>query len=266
MPDAADTTRETDEELNPDERPMSFLDHLEELRWTLVKSLVAFVIAFIISAVFFKDLARLLRLPLDRGLAENPESFTAITNTPMAVFSIYVTIPAIGGVVGALPFVLFFIGQFVGPALTPKEKRLLVPGGIIAIVLFLLGAAFSYFLLIPSIMKVSVELNAQLGTQLYWTIDKYYSMLLWIMLGMGLAFQFPLVVQVLIYLDIVSVEKLRSLRRIMFIACCLIAALITPTPDPFNMFMVALPLYLLYEAAILVGATFTARKAAARKI
>jgi sec-independent protein translocase protein TatC len=89
-------------------------------------------------------------------------------------------------------------------------------------------------------------------------------MLMWLMIGMGAAFQFPLVIQILVFLDFVSVPKLRSWRAAMFIACCVIAAVITPTPDPFNMMLVALPLYFLYEVALVVASAYTARKAAER--
>jgi sec-independent protein translocase protein TatC len=266
MSETSDTSESHDEPPNPAEKPMGFLDHLEELRWTLMKSVGAFLVAFIVAAVFFSELAQWLRWPLDRGLAEHPEAFKAITASPMAIFSIYMTIPAIGGVIGALPLVLYFIGQFVAPALTSREKRLLIPGFAVAVLLFLAGAAFSFFVLMPSVMKISVELNMELGTELYWTIDKYYSMLMWIMIGMGAAFQFPLLIQIAVYLDLVTVEKLRSWRRIMFITCCIISAIITPTPDPFNMMLVALPLYVLYEVALLFASSVTARRAKQRQL
>lgn len=250
---------------NPHEKPMGFLDHLEELRWTLMKSVGVFLVAFVISAFYFDKLTKLLRWPLERGLLEHPESYKSVTTTPMAIFSVYIAVPAIGAVTLALPFVLFFIGQFVAPALHAKEKKLLIPGFIAGVLLFLSGAAFSFFLLVPSIVKISVEMNANFGSELYWTPDNYFSMLMWLMIGMGAAFQFPLLIQVLVFLDFVSVTKLRSWRRIMFLVCLVVAAVITPTPDPFNMMLVALPLYLLYEAALIVAAAYTARKAAERQ-
>jgi sec-independent protein translocase protein TatC len=261
--DPGDETRD-DDSVSTDEAPMGFLDHLEELRWTLIKSFIAFAVAFVIAAFFFDRLADVLRWPLDRGLREHPESFKAVTNTPMAIFSVYIAIPMIGAVTLALPFVLYFIGQFVSPALKAKEKRLLIPGFFIGILLFLAGALFSYFLLVPSVVQISVELNTKLGSELYWTIDNYYSMLMWMMIGMGVAFQFPLLIQVLVFLDMVSVTRLRSWRRIMFIGCCIVAAFITPTPDPFNMMLVALPLYFLYEAALIVAAIYTVKRAQER--
>jgi sec-independent protein translocase protein TatC len=266
MAEPEPVTDEASSESNLHEKPMGFLEHLEELRWTLMKSVGVFLVAFVVSAIYFDELTKVLRWPLERGLLEHPENYKSVTTTPMAIFSVYIAVPAIGAVTLALPFVLFFIGQFVAPALHAKEKRLLVPGFFAGILLFLSGAAFSFFLLVPSIVKISVEMNANFGSELYWTPDNYFSMLMWLMIGMGAAFQFPLIIQVLVFLDFVSVAKLRSWRAAMFIVCCVIAAVITPTPDPFNMLLVALPLYFLYEVALIVGATYTAGKAAQRRV
>jgi sec-independent protein translocase protein TatC len=184
----------------------------------------------------------------------------------MAIFSVYIAVPAIGAVGLALPFILFFIGQFVAPALHTNEKRLLIPGCVAGVLLFVAGAAFSFFLLVPSIVKISVQMNVDFGSELYWTPDKYFSMLMWLMIGMGAAFQFPLVIQVVVFLGMVTVPTLRSWRRIMFVVCCIIAALITPTPDPINMMLVALPLYFLYEGALVFASLYTERKAAQRQM
>lgn len=243
------------------ERPMGFLDHLEELRWTLVKSLVVFLIGFILIAVFLKDTATVLNWPLNKGLEDDPDALKLITTTPMAIFSVFMMICFLGAVTMALPFILFFVGQFVAPALTRKEKRLLVPACIGAVVLFLAGGAFSYFLLVPSVVRVSAMFNATLGYELLWSADRYYSMLVWMVLGMGAAFQFPMVIQILIYLGILEVAQLRKWRRIAVLVFFIIAAFITPTPDPVTQSMVALPLWLLYEGAIWIGALYTTRLA-----
>ncbi len=243
------------------ERPMGFLDHLEELRWTLVKSLIVFLIGFILIAVFLKDTATVLNWPLNKGLEDNPDALKLITTTPMAIFSVFMMICFLGAVTMALPFILFFVGQFVAPALTRKEKRLLVPACIGAVVLFLAGGAFSYFLLVPSVVRVSAMFNATLGYELLWSADRYYSMLVWMVLGMGAAFQFPMVIQILIYLGILEVAQLRKWRRIAVLVFFIIAAFITPTPDPVTQSMVALPLWLLYEGAIWIGALYTTRLA-----
>lgn len=258
--DEADTPAEP--QIEPDERVMGFLDHLEELRWTLIKSLIVFLIAFIFMAIFVTDAAHLLNWPMERGMREFPDSMRFVTTTPFGVFSVFMMICFLGAMTLALPFILFFVAQFVAPAMTTKEKRLLIPACVAALLLFLAGSMFSFFLLAPSVMRVSAYLNQVFGTELLLSADRYYSMIVWMVLGMGAAFQFPMVIQILIYLGLLSVQKLRSWRRYAILVFFLAAAFITPTPDPLNQTMVAVPLLLLYELSIWVGALYTTRIAA----
>jgi len=236
---------------------MSFLDHLEDLRWTLLKTVLVFMSAFILVAVFLPDTASVLNWPKDYATRDNPDQLRLITTTPLGIFSVFMMICFLGAVTISLPFILYFVGQFVAPALTKKESKVLLPVCAATVVLFLLGAAFSYFVLLPAIIKVSVYFNAQLGLELFYTADKYYSMVMWTVVGMGGAFQFPMVIQILIYLELVTVKKLRSIRAIMFLVVLVASAIITPTPDPVTLFIVAMPLYLLYELAIWAGAVIT---------
>ncbi|MGH8016996.1 MAG: twin-arginine translocase subunit TatC [Opitutaceae bacterium] len=252
-------------EIQPDERVMGFLDHLEELRWTLAKALIVFVVAFILIAVFVIETSHLLNWPLEQGLKNYPDAARLITTTPFAVFSVYMLVCFLGAITLSLPFVLFFVGQFVAPALMPNERRLLFPACIGAVVLFLFGSLFSFLLLVPSVIKVSAYLNATFGLELLWSADRYYSMLVWMVLGMGAAFQFPMILQILVYLGLVSVAQLRKWRRIAVLVFFVVAAFITPTPDPLNQAMVALPLWLLYELAIWVAAGYTTRLAIASR-
>lgn len=232
---------------------MGFLDHLEELRWTIGKSLIVFAIIFVVMAVFLKDVAQILNWPLNRAFANAGEQTGLVTTSPMAVFSVYLQVCFLGGLFGSLPFVLFFIGRFVAPALNEREARVLLPACIISFILFIMGGAFAYFVLVPSAIKVSVYFNALLGFDLIWSADRYYGLLVWMVLGMGAAFQFPMVIQILVYLGIVDVPKLKSIRRIMIVVFFVISAIITPTPDPLTQCMVAGPMIILYELSIYVA-------------
>ena len=146
----------------------------------------------------------------------------------------------------AAPFILFFIGQFVSPALNQKELKLVLPGALTAFLLFLAGAAFSFFLLVPSTIRVSLELNELLGFTQRWTPGNYYSLLMWLTVGVGAAFEFPLLIVLLVYLGMVSVAKLRSWWRHALVVIFIISAIVTPTPDPVTQTMLAVPLYALY--------------------
>lgn len=236
-------------------KPMGFLGHLEELRWTLIKCATVFAVFVTLIAYKLDDASQLLNWPLHQVQAEYPKLKTdLVTNSPMGVFTVIIDICLMGGVVLALPFWLFFLGQFVAPALTKKEIKVIVPTGLAALMLFLGGATFGYLLLTPSTIRVAFELNELLGYTVLWTADKYYSLLLWMTLGMGAAFEFPLLVVLAVYMGLIEVATLRHYRRHAIVVMFVIAAIVTPTPDPLNQCLFALPLIVLYELAIWVSA------------
>lgn len=236
-------------------KPMGFLGHLEELRWTLIKCAVVFAIFVTVIAYRLEDASTLLNWPLQQIQSEYPRLKTdLVTNTPMGVFTVIIDICLLGGVVLSLPFWLFFLGQFVAPALTRREMRVIVPTGLTAFALFLGGSAFGYYLLTPSTIRVAFELNELLGYTIMWTADKYYSLLMWMVLGMGAAFEFPLLVVLAVYMGLIEVATLRAYRRHAIVVMFVIAAIVTPTPDPLNQCLFALPLIVLYELSIWVSA------------
>jgi len=242
-------------------KPMGFLDHLEELRWTLLKCAIVFAIFVTVIAYRLDDASTLLNWPLDKVRPEFPHVKTEIvTNSPMSVFSVIIDICLIGGVIMSLPFWLFFVGQFVAPALTKRELGVIVPTGLAAFMLFLGGAAFGYYLLTPSTIRVAFQLNEMLGYNVMWTADRYYSLLIWLVLGMGGAFEFPLLVVLAVYMGLIEVATLRKYRKHAIVAMFIIAAVVTPTPDPVNQTLFAVPLIVLYEAAILVASRIKRRR------
>lgn len=244
-------------------KAMGFLEHLEELRWTLVKCAVVFAIAAGVIAYFMKDFNDVLLWPLHHVAAENPSlKLDLSTRSVMESFGIVIQLCGFGGLAAAAPFMIFFVGQFVAPALTKDELRLVAPTGLSAFLLFLLGASFGFFLLIPSTLRVSIELNSLLGFSTLWTPDSYYSLLVWLVFGVGLAFEFPLLIVMAIHFGLLEVKTLRRFRRHAIVAIFLIAAIVTPTPDPFTQCLFAAPLYFLYEVAIVVGARVQARREA----
>jgi sec-independent protein translocase protein TatC len=242
-------------------KPMGFLDHLEDLRMTLIKCAVVFAIFVTIIAYQLDVATDVLNWPLQQVQAEFPKlKNDLVTTSPMSVFSAVIDICLIGGVVLSLPFWLFFLGQFVAPALTKREMKVIIPTGFAAFVLFSIGTAFGYFLLTPSTIRVAFELNQMMGYTVMWTADKYYGLLMWMTLGMGAAFEFPLLVVLAVYMGLIEVATLRRYRRHAVVVIFIIAAVITPTPDPLNQCLFALPLIVLYEAAIWVSALIGARR------
>jgi sec-independent protein translocase protein TatC len=249
--------------VNPAEKPMGFLDHLEVLRWTLVKCVVAFAIMAGLVATFLGEFNDVLLWPLHHVQAENPKLVLDLgTTSIMEGFDVTIQLCAFGGLVMAAPFILIFGGQFVAPALSTKEASMALPVGLCALGLLLAGGAFGFFLLVPSTIRVSLELNELLGFTLRWTPASYYTLLVWLVLGVGVAFEFPLLIVLAIHLGFLSVETLRKYRRHAIVAIFLIAAIVTPTPDPITQSMFAAPLYVLYELAIIAGARVQKRREA----
>lgn len=261
-PDDVDYDAE-DGAFDPREKPMGFLDHLEELRWTLVKCAIAFAIAAGVIGFSLKRFNEVLLWPLHFVQRERPELELELnTRGIMESFGILFQLCGFGGLALAAPFMLFFVGQFVSPALTEKERRLVRPVGASAFGLFLLGAAFGFFVLVPSTLRVSLELSELLGFKTLWTPASYYSLLTWLVLGVGAAFEFPLLIVMAIHFGFLRVETLRKYRRHAIVAIFIIAAVVTPTPDPITQTIFAAPLYVLFEIAVLVGARMQRRREA----
>lgn len=244
------------------EKPMGFWDHLNELRGTIVKSLVVFVVCAALVAVFLRQFNQALLWPLKRMGGGEVELMTELgTISPMEVFTVIITMCVFGGLMLASPFILYFVGQFVAPALTEKELKAVLPLCFSAVVLFLLGAMFGFFLLVPATLEVSLKFHEMFGYTARWTAGNYYSLMSWLVIGVGATFEFPLLVILLVWLGILTTDFLRKYRRHAFVVIFVIAAIVTPTPDPIIQTMFALPLYALYEISILVSTRVEKRRA-----
>jgi sec-independent protein translocase protein TatC len=245
-------------------KPMGFLDHLEDLRWTLIKCAAVFVVAAALIGIYLKKFYTVLLWPLNSVRVDFPQFTTQlVTNSPMGIFSMLISICLVGGVALSLPFWFFFVAQFIAPALTKKEMKVLAPACLAALMLFLIGAAFGYFLLVPSTIEVSYQLHAFTGVDPMWTADKYFGLLTWLVLGVGVTFEFPLLIVLASYIGLVEVATLRKYRRHAVVVCFIISAIVTPTPDMVTQTLFAVPLCLLYEMSIWVSAFIGRRKAAA---
>lgn len=251
-----------DEEV-PEGEGMTFLQHLEEFRWTVAKSLIAFVIGVGCVALFISDIAQFLQMPLARayGSAELMKE-SLKTYRPMGVISVFVQIALLGGLTLSMPFVLYFVGCFIAPGLTEKERRVLRPACFAAFLLFLTGVAFAFFLILPVTLAFFVRLNLLFEFELFWAASEYYSMVVWFSLATGAFFQFPLIVVILVYLGVVSVELLRRSRRGVFVGLMIFAALLTPGGDFISLPLTTGFMYALYELAIWVGSRLERRKQA----
>jgi sec-independent protein translocase protein TatC len=233
---------------------MGFWEHLDELRGTIIKSVIAFIIGAALVGYFLKEFNHWVMWPLNSIQQEKAIVIELGVMKIMEVFTMIIQVCVLGGLLLAAPAILFFVGQFVAPALTEKEMKAVLPMCISAFLLFLLGASFGFFLLMPKTIEVSLGLVQLFGYKINWTVGDYYSTLSWLVLGVGAAFEFPLVIVLLVWMGIMSTAFLRKYRRHAIVAVFVMAAIITPTPDPVTQTIFAVPLYLLYEVAIVVSA------------
>jgi sec-independent protein translocase protein TatC len=227
-----------------------FLDHLEDLRWMLIKCLVALGVAMGICLVFVREIIQALELPLTwSGLTKDPAKFL-ISFGVADSFSVAFKVAIFGGLLLSIPMILFFIGQFVLPALTKKEKGYLWPAFAAGAFMFLLGVVACYYLLLPQTLRVTYEFSTFLGFHAQWSIQSYLSFTVQFMIGLGLGFEVPVLLLLLVKLGVLNPLTLRKFRRHIIVLIFIAAAVITPTTDMLTLCLVALPMCLLYEACI----------------
>ncbi len=239
-----------------------FLEHLSDLRVTLIKIVVVFFVFAIICAASLGHIFDLLRVPL-RALAEtegaDPNTIGLLTLGPQEGFVALMMTAFSGALVLSMPFTLYFVGQFLLPGLTRRERGLLLPAFVAGTVLFLSGVVFAFFVTLPLVLRLLWRLYEQVGLENMWTVRMYLSFVTKFMLANGLIFELPLVLIILVRLGVVTVGQLSKRRRHAIMIILVASACLTP-PDAASMFLVAGPMYLLYEASIVVSVLLERRR------
>jgi sec-independent protein translocase protein TatC len=154
------------------------------------------------------------------------------------------------GILLSLPLVLFFLGQYLLPALAMRERGLLLPVFSVGTVLFLGGALFCYFLVLPRALRFFQDFNRWLGLETSWTMTSYTDFALQMLVGFGLSFELPLIMVILARLGILEQKVVSEHRRHAVVALLVLAACVTPTSDPFNLGLMFVPLYALFELGL----------------
>ncbi|MFQ3225392.1 MAG: sec-independent protein translocase protein TatC [Lentimonas sp.] len=250
--------------LDEAEDGMSFLGHLEEFRWTVGRSILAFLIGVVIVGFLMPNVGAFLQMPLIKayGSAELVGE-KLITYKPMGVFSVFIQIALLGGLVLSMPFVLYFMACFIAPGLTDRERKLVRPACFAAFVLFLAGVAVAFYAILPLTLAFSVKFNQVMGFQVLLAASEYYNMVVWFSLATGAIFQFPLIIVILIFIQVLAVEKLKAIRQAVFVGAMVFAALLTPGGDFLSLPLTTGILYGLYELAIVVGSRIEKKRRAA---
>jgi sec-independent protein translocase protein TatC len=238
---------------------MPFLDHLEELRWRIIKSLAAVAVtvaaSFAVLAQPQFDVIGFLARPILPLLHGHKLIFTHPTDS----FSIYMNMSIILGLVFASPIVVYQAWAFLAPALHQHEKRVVVPVTVGAAGLFLCGVAVSWFGVMPLALKWLLAFQTESMEPMISGLE-YFDFLLTMSLAFGLAFELPIVILALTALGIVTPQFLRKYRRHAIVLCVFVGAFLTPGDLVWTTLAMAVPLYLLYELSIVLSGVVYRRR------
>jgi sec-independent protein translocase protein TatC len=231
----------------PDEAVKPFLEHLEDLRITIIRCAIALAVGMAIAFPLAPAIFGFLKQPL-RAITDNPDTFLRSMEV-VGAFSAVMRIGFWSGFVLSLPALVIIVGAFVMPALTPGEKSAVYKGGIFSVGLFFFGVFLGYRFTLPFAVGAMFSVNRWIGVQAEWTINSYISFVTQLLAAFGLAFQIPVAILILGRIGILSSSHLRKYRRHAIFITLVIAAVLTP-PDVFSMMIMSVPLYILYELCV----------------
>ena len=242
-------------DLPESETSKPFLEHLEDLRWTIVKMSITMVAAMVLCFFFRTSLVQIMQRPLiDIDPTLGALRALAITDS----FTISFRLAFYAGIVVSFPILLYFLAEFVLPALTAMEKRLLLPAILVSFALFLVGVLTSYYWLLPKTILFFFKDTQSLGWLPAWTVQEYYSFVTRFTIAFGLTFELPVAVLALVRFGFVTYEFMARTRPYAIVLMFVLATIISPTPDVMTMIAMALPMCLLYESCIWI--TWLARR------
>ena len=222
---------------------MSLMEHLDELRRRIVHSALYLAAGFFICWFFRDQIVNFLQAPL------NHIGKSLVFTHPMDALNLDLQAALLAGAILASPFVLFQVWLFIAPGLYQKERRFVVPFMAATVGLFLTGASFGYFYVLPAAIKILIVGFGHNFTPMV-TIEDYTSFFLSVILGLGISFEMPILIFFLALFGIVSPRFLWKNIRYAILAVFLVAAIITPSPDPWTMCIYAIPMLVLYVIGI----------------
>ena len=231
------------------DRKMSLIGHMEELRRRLIICVLTVLACSIFSYFYSDKILAILKRPF-------PHSLVFIA--PQEAFVITLKIALFGGIIFALPMIIYHVWQFISSGLKKKEKRYLLFYSPFSLLLFLIGASFAYFLVVPVGLRFLLSFGGS-SLEPMISISKYLSFITLMILAFGIVFELPLVLMFLVMIGIVSPQLLAKKRKVFIIAIFVLAAILTP-PDVFTQILLALPLIILYEVSIWLAKIVAVRR------
>ena len=243
-----------DEEEDPDEEGMvrmSFLEHLEELRARLIRIIIGFALCFVGCLYFAPEIWKFVSEPAISALKTINAEPVLIAITPMEQFNtIWIKAPLVVSIFVASPIILWQIWGFISPGLYKKERRWAVPFIVCTSGLFISGGLFAYFVVFRFGLAFLLGIGRDVGVKALVTISEYFDLFVNVMLGVGIVFELPVLIFFLALLRIASPRFLIQNSRYAILIIVIIAAIVTPTPDVFNLMLFAAPMIALYFVGV----------------
>ena len=235
---------------------MPLLEHLEELRWRIIKAFSSILTFAIIGFIFSNQLIHILSLPIE----QTEPRLELLNTTILGVFLAKMRVAVVLGIVFSLPVIIHQMWRFIAPGLLEDERKFAPALILVTILCFVTGSLFSYFVMIPWSLKFFAILNHGLpGLVNYVTITDYLNYITILIMFTGMAFELPVVIFLLAKIGLVNANILKRIRRFAYLAILMVSAIFTPA-DPFTMLGVATPMILLYEVSIFVARVVKQKK------
>jgi len=226
---------------------MSFLDHLEELRWRIIYAAAGIVAGAVLAWIFIDPLVDLILLKPAK------DSGVTLQNLrPFGQLFLFVQVALVAGLIISLPNLFYQLWKFISPALKKGERKYILSIVIFSSVCFLAGIAFAYFVMLPLALKFAAQFGSQ-AIKNEFAIDEYMSIIISVMLAAGCVFELPMVSFFLSKLGLLTPQFMRKYRRHAIVIILVLAAVLTPGADPVSQVILAVPLVLLYEISIFIS-------------
>jgi sec-independent protein translocase protein TatC len=236
---------------------MSFLEHLDELRKRLVHVAAYIAIGFAVSAFFSKQIYNFLAIPITKAL---PPGVKLAFTKPTDPFVLYMKVALLAGIFLTLPLTLYEVWKFIAPGLYRKEKKYVIPFLISSMALFVLGAAFCYYIVLPAAFQFLIQLGSSFTPMIM--ITEYLDLTNMMLLGFGMIFEMPVLAAFLSLFGLITASFLWRKFKYALLAIVVLAAFISPTGDAFNLLLWTAPMVLLYIISIGVAAILGKRRKA----
>lgn len=242
------------EDVEEHEGEMSFLQHLEELRWRFVYSIIGVIVGTIVTWIFIDFLVDSILL-----LPAKAANIKLQNLRPFGQLFLFMQIAITGGIILSIPNIFYQLWKFISPALKKTEKKYISLIVIFSTICFLIGIAFAYFIMIPITLKFAGQFGSQ-EIENNFAIAEYFSIIISIMLGAALVFELPMLSFLLSKLGILTPQIMRKFRKHSIIIILFLAAILSPGTDPVAQILLAIPLTVLYEISILVSKMFSKKR------